>query len=74
MDGDKSPTPPPEGYFSIAPILWTKTKNSYHICKSVVCYLILDAWAYRAKKEVKKELEVVCAQFCWPMCLHNCGL
>ena len=50
------------GSHSIAPILWTETtKSSQYNCRSVVCYLILDAWACRAEKE---EQEVVWAQFC----------
>ena len=39
-------------------ILWTETiKISLYNFRSVVCYLIPDAWAYRAKKKKKKKKE-----------------
>ena len=65
----------PERYFYIiVPILWTEaTKKSLYNCRSVVCYLIPDAWAYRAKKEVKKRAGCGLGIVLLSMYLHNCN-
>ena len=50
------PLCPPEGYFSIAPILWTdSTKTSKYNSRSIIYYLIPGAWTSRAQKEGKKK-------------------